>query len=68
MTRFLAITVDEVTVVDNTSVLFVHIYIVQNWVHVPLLVSLQQVHCYPNVENLTKFIIEVVANDGELDV
>lgn len=65
--RYLAVTVDEVTAVDNSSYLSVHAYIVQDWVRVPLLVSLQRVECTPNAENLTSLIMEAVANGGGLD-
>jgi len=39
--RFLAVTVDEVTAVDIVLYLSVHYYVVQDWVRIPLLVSLE---------------------------
>lgn len=65
--RYIACLVDEVTAVDNSSWLSVHLYVVQEWVRVPLLVSLQRVECSPNAENLTKLIMDSVAIGGGLD-
>lgn len=65
--RYVAVTVDEVTAVDNSSVLSVHVYIVQDWVRVSLLVALQRVQCTPNAENLTKLIMDSVASGGGLE-
>lgn len=59
---------DKVTVVDNTSVLSVHVYIVQDWLHIPLLMSLQQLYCSPNAKNLTKLIMDVVASGRRLNL
>jgi len=65
--RFLVVTVDEVTAVDTGSYLSVYYYVVENWVRIPLLVSLQRVDCASNAENLTKLIIEAVSTGGGLD-
>jgi len=64
---FVAITVDEVTSVDNGSYLSVHCYTVNDWVRVPHMISLGRVDCAPNARNLTKLIIEAIKNGGGLD-
>jgi len=66
-TRYIAISVDEVTTVDNNSYLSVHIYIVQDWVWVLLLVLLECIDCIPNVVNLTRLIIDAIGSGGSLD-
>jgi len=38
--NFVVVTIDEVTIVNNESYLFVHCYVGCNWVRVPLLVVL----------------------------
>lgn len=38
--RYVVVTVDEVTAINNSSILSVHAYIVQDWVRVLLLISL----------------------------
>jgi len=65
--HFIAVTIDEITTVDNSSWLSIHVYIVQEWVRVLLLVSLQRMECSPNIDNLTKLIIESVRSGGGLD-
>jgi len=65
--RFVAVTVDEVTAVDNSSWLSVHAYIVQDWIRIPLLISLQRVECSPTAENLTELIVGSVSAGGGLD-
>jgi len=65
--NFLAVTVDEVTALDNASYLSVHCYVVCDWVRIPLLVALQRVECASNAENLTKLIVEAVSTGGGLD-
>jgi len=54
-------------VVDNSSYLSVHVYVMQDWVRIPLLVYLQRVECTPNADNLTKLIVDVMATGGGLD-
>jgi len=38
--RYVVLSYDEVFIVDNQSWLFVHCYVVQNWVRILILVSL----------------------------
>ena len=40
LAHYLVVTIDDVTAIDNSTYLFVHAYIVQDWLRVPLLVSL----------------------------
>ena len=40
--NFLSISADEVTSVDNTSWLSLHVYACQSWKRVPILLSLQR--------------------------
>jgi hypothetical protein len=64
--RYVAVTVDEVTAVDNSSFLSIHAYIVQNWVRIPLLISLLRVECAPTSENLTELIVGGMKSGGGL--
>jgi hypothetical protein len=65
--RYIVVTVDEVIAVDNSSFLSVHVYIVQDWVRIPLFVSLQRVECTANAHNLTELIMGAVRTGGNLD-
>jgi len=65
--KYMAVTVDEVTAVDNSSFLTVHAYIVQDWMRIPLLISLQRVECSLNDDNLTELIVGAINSGGGLD-
>jgi hypothetical protein len=41
--RFISLSCDEVTSIDNGSWISIHCYVVQNWSRVPILISLQHV-------------------------
>jgi hypothetical protein len=65
--RYIAVTVDEVTTVDNGSWLSVHCYVVKDWIRIPLLVSLQRVTTAANSNNITTLIMDSVMSSGGLD-
>ena len=65
--RYIAVTVDEVTTVDNGSWLSVHCYVVKDWIRMPLLVSLQRVTTAANSNNITTLIMDSVLSSGGLD-
>lgn len=58
--RYVVVTVDKVTAMDKSSFLYVHAYIMQDWVRILLLISLHRVECSPNVENLTELVVGVI--------
>lgn len=62
--RYVAVNVDEVTAVDNSSFLLVHAYIIQDWMRIPLLISLQPLECSPNAENLIDLIVGAISTGG----
>jgi len=66
--RYIDVIVDEITTMDNSSLLSIHAYTMQNWIYIPLLISLQQVECLPNVKNLTQLIVTTISDDEALDV
>jgi hypothetical protein len=41
--KYLALSCDEVTMIDNQSWISIHSYVVQNWYHIPILIYLEQV-------------------------
>lgn len=55
-TNFIWLSVDEVTIVDNQSWLYMHGYMVKNWRRVSILLSLQRIDGGNN-DNLTKVIL-----------
>jgi hypothetical protein len=43
--RFISITCNEIIMMDNTSWVSIHAYVVQNWNHVFILISLDHASC-----------------------
>jgi hypothetical protein len=38
---YIAVTVDETSTCDNRSYIAVHVYVMQNWARIPLLISVE---------------------------
>jgi hypothetical protein len=55
---------DEVFVVDNQSWLYVHCYVMHNWVRIPILISLDQVVEGSRNDKMTKVIMEALIIGG----
>jgi len=51
--RYIFLTCDEVSLINNQSWLLVHAYVVQNWLHIPILFYLECVVAGSGVDNLT---------------
>lgn len=66
--RFVAMSADEVTTVDNGSWISVHAYIVKNWVRVPYLVGLKHLVDGATSDNLTVEIVKCIESGGGLDL
>jgi hypothetical protein len=49
---------------DEVSIVVVHYYVVQNWVRIPILISLDKVVVSLGNNNLTKVIMEALMIDG----
>jgi hypothetical protein len=63
---YVVLNCDEVSIVDNQSWLFVHCYVVQNWVRILIFISLDRVFESSSSDDLTKFIMETLTIDGGL--
>jgi hypothetical protein len=64
--RYIALSCDEVSCIDNSSWISVHAYVVQNWSRVPVLISLEHVIDGGKAKNLTKMIMSAVGSVGGL--
>lgn len=62
--QYVALSYDEVSTLDNQSLLSIHCYVVQNWVKIPIFISLDQVLEGNGNDNLTKMIMEVFTIGG----
>jgi hypothetical protein len=59
-THYLVPNCDEVFILDNQSWLSIHDYVMQNWVKIPIFISLDQVVEGLRNDNLTKVIKEAL--------
>jgi len=56
--QFISMSCDEVTMIDNQSWISTHVYVVEGWKWLPILLTLQQVVEGSHVDNLTKVIVK----------
>jgi hypothetical protein len=68
--KYLALSCDEVTTIDNQSWISIHYYVVQDWCHLPILIFSQQVIEGGGLDNLIEIIMGVLKKErgGVFDV
>jgi hypothetical protein len=59
-TQYVSISYDDVSTLDNQSWLLVHCFILENWVRIHILISLDRVLKGSSSNNLTKMIMEAL--------
>jgi hypothetical protein len=64
--NYVAFTCDEVNMVDNGNWISIHAYVMQNWVRILILISLQKVVSRTRVNDLTIVIMEALQKGGGL--
>jgi len=64
--RFVSISADEVTTVDNTFWIGVHVYVVDGWERIPHLLHLSCVSNCGIVYHLTNVIMQALVGEGGL--
>jgi hypothetical protein len=62
-TLYFSITCDEVTTLDNQSWINIHIYTIQDWERVPMLLCLQRVIEGDGADNITKMIFGALTKE-----
>jgi hypothetical protein len=63
-TKFISLSCDEVTSIDNGSWISIHCYVVQNWSRVLILLSLERVQDQATSSNLLHLILSAVKRKG----
>ncbi len=58
--NYVALTCDELSIVDIGSWISIHAYVMQKWVRLPMMISLQKIVDGARVDNLTIVIMEVL--------
>ena len=61
---YFSITCAEVTTLDNQSWISMHVYTIQDWERVPMLLCLQHVTEGGSADNITKMILGPLTNEG----
>jgi len=64
--RFLLVACDEIMIMDNASWISIHAYVVKNWNHVLILISLDHVIEATNSKTITKVSMAAMCNHGGL--
>jgi hypothetical protein len=62
----LSLTCDEISTIDNQSWLSIHAYVVQNWLRIPIFLSLGHVVVGSGVDNLTQVHMQALMHQGGL--
>jgi len=58
--KYLTLSYDEITTINNQSWVSIHYYVVQNWYHLHVLIFLEHVIRGGGFNNLTKVIIDIM--------
>jgi hypothetical protein len=58
--RYVALNYDEISITNNQFKLFVHCYVMQNWIKIPIIIFLDKVFEGSRSDNLTKVIMEAL--------
>ncbi len=62
--KFISLSCDEVTTIDNQSWLSMHVYMIDLWKQIPILLNLQQMVNGASSNNLTSLIVQRLINYG----
>ena len=65
--NFIALSLDEVTTIDNTSWVCMHVYTINDICHQPFLLSVAKLNCNAIVENLYELLKTTLIESGGLD-
>jgi hypothetical protein len=58
--QYLSLTCDEVSTINIQSWLLIHVYVVQNWLKIPIFLSLEHVVVGSSVDNLTLILMQTL--------
>jgi hypothetical protein len=64
---FIFVNCDEVSTIDNQSWLFIHVYVIEQWKRVLILLNLQHVVDGTTFDNLTSLIVNNLMEFGGLN-
>jgi len=65
---FIVISVDKVTMIDNTQWLSIHLYVVQKWKRIPILLCVEVVSLLATFDNIFSLMVKCMLDFGGLRV
>ncbi len=65
---FIAISANEVIIIDNTQCLSIHLYMVQQWKRIPILFYMETVSMFSISNNIFVFMLKCLLEFGGLSV
>ncbi len=65
---FIVVSVDEVTTIDNTQWLSIHLYVVQKWRHIPILLCVETVSLFATSYNIFSSMVKCMLDFDGLGV
>jgi hypothetical protein len=66
LVKFLHVSIDEATIMDCHGWIVVHVYVVEGWKHIPILLTLEQMLSSAIIDNLMKMIMASLLQYGRL--
>ncbi len=68
VTPFIVVSVDEITTIDNTQWLSIHLYVVKKWKHIPILLCVEAVSLSATSDNIFPLMVRCKMDFGGLRV
>ncbi len=65
-TSFITISADEVTTIDNTKWLSIHLYVMQNWQRIPILLCMETVSTFATFDNIYALTLKCLGDFDRL--
>jgi len=65
---FIVVSVDEVTMINNTQWLSIHLYVVQKWRHIPILLCVEALSLSATFDNIFSLMVKCMLDFGGLGV
>jgi hypothetical protein len=63
---FITINVNEVKAINNTQWLSIHLYVVQNWKRIPILICVETIRTSATFDNIYALMLKCLGNFGGL--
>jgi hypothetical protein len=64
--NFIAIRANEVTIIDNTQWLSIHLYMVQGWKRIPILLCVESIRVSTKSNNIFRLMVKGLSKFGGL--